>query len=191
MLVCPRLEVALVEFGVWRFFNLPAELFLGLLKLVFVIALELEDACMLCEDESYYTGCAKNLDLRVKQHMKGVEFRYTKLHRPKRIIYTEKFDTIGEAMKRERETKRLSHKREAKTTKSSALVYFYIILFIGESHNFSLCMHEFKPQKTAGPKGIGSGATECIYRTTITVMSLTLVPVGPVKTRSSSFEKNP
>jgi putative endonuclease len=41
--------------------------------------------------------------------MRGVGARYTKLHRPKRLVYTEKFDTIEEAMRREREIKKLSH----------------------------------------------------------------------------------
>jgi len=64
---------------------------------------------LLCEDGSYYTGYAKDIDSRVKQHMSGVGARYTKLHRPKRLVYTEEFDTIGEAMRREREIKQLSH----------------------------------------------------------------------------------
>jgi putative endonuclease len=41
--------------------------------------------------------------------MRGVGARYTRLHRPKRLVYTEKFDTIEEAMRREREIKKLSH----------------------------------------------------------------------------------
>jgi len=67
---------------------------------------------LLCEDGSYYTGYAKDIDSRVKQHMRGVGARYTKLHRPKRLVYTEEFDTIGEAMKREREIKQLSHEEK-------------------------------------------------------------------------------
>jgi putative endonuclease len=64
---------------------------------------------LLCEDGKYYTGYAKDVDSRLKLHMRGVGARYTKLHRPKRLVYTEKFDTIGEAMRREREIKKLSH----------------------------------------------------------------------------------
>ncbi len=46
--------------------------------------------------------------------MMGVGARYTKLHRPKRIVYAEEVDTIREAMKREREIKRLSHDEKKK-----------------------------------------------------------------------------
>ena len=41
------------------------------------------------------------------------------------------------------------------------------------------------------PNMLTSVLTECVHITTIAVRSLTLVPVGPVKIRSSSFEKNP
>lgn len=69
---------------------------------------------LLCEDGSYYTGYTKNIDLRLKQHKIGTGARYTKLHRPKKLVYTEKFDTIREAMKRERRIKKLSHKEKNK-----------------------------------------------------------------------------
>jgi len=48
--------------------------------------------------------------------MKGTGARYTKLHRPKRLVYTEEFHTIREAMKREREIKRLSHEEKRRLT---------------------------------------------------------------------------
>ena len=69
---------------------------------------------LLCEDGSYYTGYTKDIDLRLKQHKIGTGARYTKLHRPTKLVYTEEFDTIKEAMKRERKIKKLSHKEKNK-----------------------------------------------------------------------------
>jgi len=69
---------------------------------------------LLCDDGSYYTGYAKDIDSRVKQHMRGIGARYTKLHSPKRLVYTEEFDTRREAVKREREIKKLSHDKKHK-----------------------------------------------------------------------------
>ncbi len=69
---------------------------------------------LLCEDGSYYTGYTKNIDLRLKQHKIGTGARYTKIHRPKKLVYIEKFDAIREAMKRERKIKKLSHKEKNK-----------------------------------------------------------------------------
>ena len=69
---------------------------------------------LLCEDGSYYTGYAKDVDLRVDQHKRGAGARYTKIHKPKRLVYTEEFATIIEAMKREKEIKKLSHDEKHK-----------------------------------------------------------------------------
>lgn len=69
---------------------------------------------LLCEDGSYYTGYAKDVDSRVKQHVRGIGARYTKLHKPKRLVYTEEVDTRREAMKRERQIKKLSHDEKHK-----------------------------------------------------------------------------
>jgi predicted GIY-YIG superfamily endonuclease len=69
---------------------------------------------LLCANGSYYTGYAKDVEARVKQHVQGNGARYTKLHRPKRLVYTEKFSSRSEAMKREREIKRLSHDEKHK-----------------------------------------------------------------------------
>jgi len=48
--------------------------------------------------------------------MKGTGARFIRLHRPKRLVYTEEFHIIREAMKREREIKRLSHEEKKRFT---------------------------------------------------------------------------
>ena len=66
-----------------------------------------------CADTSLYTGCTNNLSLRLSQHnnsKKGA--RYTKIRRPVKLIYFEKFKTLAEGRQREAEIKRL--KREEK-----------------------------------------------------------------------------
>lgn len=67
---------------------------------------------LLCEDGSFYTGYTKSLDLRVNQHVRGGGGRYTKLHRPTKLVYAEEFDTKKEAMKRERWIKKLRHEKK-------------------------------------------------------------------------------
>jgi putative endonuclease len=68
---------------------------------------------LLCHDDSYYTGYTQNLKTRLEQHWKGTGSRYTRRKKPKRIVYMEQFPTRSEAMRREREIKRLTH--QAKT----------------------------------------------------------------------------
>jgi len=67
---------------------------------------------LLCRDGSYYTGHAKDVKHRVEQHKKGQGARYTRMHEPEKMVYVEEFDSLGEAMKREREIKSLSHSKK-------------------------------------------------------------------------------
>ncbi len=69
---------------------------------------------LLCEDGSYYTGYAKNVKHRFQQHKTGRGGRYTRIHKPLEIVYTERFDSRSEAMKRERRIKSLSHSQKQK-----------------------------------------------------------------------------
>ena len=67
---------------------------------------------LLCEDGSYYTGHSKDVKHRIEQHGKGQASRYTRMHKPEKLVYVEQFDSRGEAMKREREIKSLSHSKK-------------------------------------------------------------------------------
>jgi len=67
---------------------------------------------LLCKDGSYYTGHAKNVKHRVEQHKKGQGARYTRMHRPEKIVYVEEFNSRTDAMKREREIKSFSHSKK-------------------------------------------------------------------------------
>jgi putative endonuclease len=65
-----------------------------------------------CCDGSYYTGYTNNLKERARQHYNGTGARYTKAHKPDRIAYVENYETRSQAMKREREIKKLSHQKK-------------------------------------------------------------------------------
>jgi putative endonuclease len=67
---------------------------------------------LLCCDGSFYTGYTKDLDARTKLHENGKGAKYTKSHKPKRIAYVEMFYSRNEAMKREKEIKKLSHQQK-------------------------------------------------------------------------------
>jgi len=67
---------------------------------------------LLCKDSSYYTGHAKNVKHRIEQHKKGQGARYTRMHRPEKIVYVEEFNSRTDAMKREREIKSFSHSKK-------------------------------------------------------------------------------
>lgn len=60
---------------------------------------------LLCEDGSLYTGYSNNVDQRFYDHRNGKGGRYTRSHKPVKLIYQEQFSTQSEALKRERQIK--------------------------------------------------------------------------------------
>lgn len=61
-----------------------------------------------CSDGTLYTGWTNNLKKRLADHNAGRGAKYTRGRLPVRIFYWEVFDTREEAMRREREIKRLT-----------------------------------------------------------------------------------
>jgi len=69
---------------------------------------------LLCDDGSYYTGYTKNVKSRFRQHKKGAGARYTRMHKPEKIVHVEEVHTRKEAVCRERAIKSLTHERKRK-----------------------------------------------------------------------------
>ncbi|ADC88489.1 GIY-YIG nuclease family protein [Staphylococcus lugdunensis] len=65
-----------------------------------------------CKDHSLYTGYARDVEARIKQHNLGKGAKYTKARRPVVLVYQEMYDTKSEALKREYEIKQLSRKQK-------------------------------------------------------------------------------
>lgn len=69
---------------------------------------------LLCEDGSLYTGSTNDLKKRFETHKNGKGGRYTRSHRPLKIIHSEKFVTKSESLKREVEIKSWSRDKKIK-----------------------------------------------------------------------------
>ncbi len=65
-----------------------------------------------CQDKSLYTGIAVDLKRRFKEHQNGKGGRYTLSHPVKKIVYSEKVETRGRALKRESRIKSWSRKKK-------------------------------------------------------------------------------
>jgi putative endonuclease len=76
---------------------------------------------LICQDGTFYTGYAKDLDARLEMHTQGKGARYTRIHKPKKLVYTEQFNTIKEAMHREKEIKKLGHEEKKKLCRSAIM----------------------------------------------------------------------
>ena len=77
-----------------------------------------------CQDGSLYTGISTNPERRLKEHVKGTGAKYTRTHKPVKIVYLELLRNRSEASKREYEIKQLSRKEKldliAEYTKSAS-----------------------------------------------------------------------
>jgi putative endonuclease len=60
---------------------------------------------LLCRDGTLYTGSTNDVDKRFKDHLAGRGARYTKSHKPEKIVYRESFPVKSTALKREAELK--------------------------------------------------------------------------------------
>jgi len=67
---------------------------------------------LLCKDKCIYTGITTDLKKRFAAHAAGKGGRYTRSHKPVKILYLEKYRTKSKALKREAEIKKW--KREQK-----------------------------------------------------------------------------
>jgi len=79
---------------------------------------------LLCNDGSFYTGFTKNLETRIQLHQTGKGARYTKIHKPQKLVYFEEHISRSLAMKREREIKKLNHQQK-QTLINSRTFEFY------------------------------------------------------------------
>lgn len=67
---------------------------------------------LLCEDNSLYTGIAKDVEKRLIEHQSGGGGAYTRSHKPIRIVYIEKKKTRSAALVREAQIKRWPRKKK-------------------------------------------------------------------------------
>ena len=68
-----------------------------------------------CSDETYYCGYTTNLLKRVNAHnVSKVGAKYTRSRRPVVLKHAENFTSRGDALKREYQIKKLSHKEKVK-----------------------------------------------------------------------------
>ena len=59
-----------------------------------------------CRDGSLYAGTCINVAAREARHNDGTGAKYTRSRRPVRIVYSETFNTLRQARKREAQVKR-------------------------------------------------------------------------------------
>jgi len=56
-----------------------------------------------CANGEYYVGSTTDMERRLQEHQAGLGGRFTSKHLPVKLIYTEEYQTIEEAFRRERQ----------------------------------------------------------------------------------------
>lgn len=70
-----------------------------------------------CSDGSLYTGFAINVGKRIQVHKEGKGSKYVRSRLPIRLIYTEKYESKSEALKRECQIKGWRREKKARILK--------------------------------------------------------------------------
>ena len=67
-----------------------------------------------CVDGTFYTGITNNLEKRIQTHNTSDKLgaKYTRMHRPVTLVYTETCNNRSEATKREHAIKRFSRSKK-------------------------------------------------------------------------------
>lgn len=74
----------------------------------------------LCADDTLYVGCTNDLERRFREHNHSpAGARYTKARRPVVLKYSERFETVGDALRREYEIKTWKRERKLRLIKEA------------------------------------------------------------------------
>jgi len=69
---------------------------------------------LLTDNNSLYCGYTDNLEKRFQKHLTGKGAKYTRAHKPIKIVYSKEFDNKSDAMKEEARIKKLTHQEKLK-----------------------------------------------------------------------------
>lgn len=67
---------------------------------------------ILTKNNTLYCGFTDDVDKRFEAHLAGKGAKYTRSHKPEKIVYQACFDTKSEAMKEEKRIKALTRKEK-------------------------------------------------------------------------------
>ena len=73
-----------------------------------------------CEDGSFYIGWTNDLEKRMRAHFSGRGAKYTKAHRPVRLVYLERYEEKREAQRRVYEMQRRQRAAVGRTEEHEA-----------------------------------------------------------------------
>ena len=73
---------------------------------------------ILTVDNTLYCGYTDDPEKRFEKHKAGLAAKYTRAHKPLKMVYVKEFDTKSEALKEERRIKKLSRSQKEELVSS-------------------------------------------------------------------------
>ena len=73
---------------------------------------------ILTVDNTLYCGYTDDAEKRFEKHKAGLAAKYTRAHKPLKMVYVKEFDTKSEALKEERRIKKLSRSQKEELVNS-------------------------------------------------------------------------
>lgn len=73
---------------------------------------------ILTVDNTLYCGYTDDPKKRFEKHKAGLAAKYTRAHKPLKMVYVKEFDTKSEALKEERRIKKLSRSQKEELVNS-------------------------------------------------------------------------
>lgn len=65
-------------------------------------------------DNTLYCGIARDVEKRFQEHLNKKGAKYTRAHKPEKIVYTKEFETKSEALREEIRIKKLTREEKLK-----------------------------------------------------------------------------
>ncbi len=76
---------------------------------------------LLTEIGSYYCGYTNNVEKRFEKHLSGKGAKYTRAHKPIKIVWKKEFNSKSEALKEEYKIKQMTHEQKTSLINQSGL----------------------------------------------------------------------
>ena len=73
---------------------------------------------ILTVDNTLYCGYTDDPEKRFEKHKAGLAAKYTRAHKPLKMVYVKEFDTKSEALKEERRIKKISRSQKEELVNS-------------------------------------------------------------------------
>lgn len=73
---------------------------------------------ILTVDNTLYCGYTDDPEKRFEKHKAGLAAKYTRAHKPLKMVYVKEFDTKSEALKEDRRIKKLSRSQKEELVNS-------------------------------------------------------------------------